>query len=580
MGNSTLMFRLRNPQTPLPAKIPRAIRHIGTVKEEMWTEVDGFKLRKGKDFITQEGLQEYIVQREDVDILLLGSQPGCGKTAGLLMAALDGIDKKKDGMAHGVLFVKKELVSTKDSAGSITQDAKVFFNFADCVFTISENPTASFEKWNTTITFTHANFPNTPNGIKKMQEKFKNFQCARIFIDEATDHNFSTFTYLQSRNRDTSGVVPRMVLTFNVNSWHWTRQVIDWWLMLDPETGMRIADPKKIGKIRYACIKGSTPADIVWGDTKEEVVKKANIVVPPELLKVGIKPEDMVRSIAFRPAVMSENMEMLAATQGKHAANVFNTGGAETRKLWNMDWDAEEESPSEVSYKMIDDLFSNPVDEANAENFGSADVSVGGDLFPFVAWRGHTITAIELIEASDPSYIPVMITRLLEKYNIPMRNFAYDGTGVGEYLKGYINARPIVANTRAITMQDEYGNDADIETFANLNSQIMGKMQYYLETRQVSCEVDAQKTYPHGRNKTPKYLVDILKEEAEVFKKSDVNGKTKYNSKLEFKHHYGYSPDITDAIKYRFVFDIENPKRKEAEPKYSEKDYYSVFNDF
>lgn len=572
------MFEMKNPKAIFPQKMPRAERHAESVKEEVWTEINGQKLRKGMDFMTQEGLQEYMVQREDVDILLLGSQPGCGKTAGLLLGALDGIDKKKEGMAHGVLFVKKQLVSTKDGAGSITQDAKVFYDFGNSTYTMSENPTWSFPQWNTTITFTHANFPETQKGVKDMQEKFKNFQCARIFVDEATDFPFSTFTYLQSRNRDTSGVKPRMICTFNVNSWHWTRRVIDWWLMKDPETGMRIADPAKVGRIRYACFQGNTPEEIVWGDSKEEVVRKANIVVPEYLRKVGLKAEDMVKAVAFRPAIMSENMEMLAATQGRHAANVFNTGGTETRKLWLMDWDAEDESPSQVTCEMINSAFDAPVDGEDEVKYGTADISQGGDACVFIPWRGHTIENFELVDASDPQRLPIRLSALLQKYNIPIENFAYDATGSGQYLKGFINGRPIFFNSRTIQEYDDYGNISNTDSYYNLRSQLHGITQYLFESHQIACEVDCNKLYPHGRHKTNQYISDILKDEKEVFRTIDKNNKIYYRSKKEYKGAHGYSPDFMDAITLRAVFDIDNPNRKVAEPEYDEEDYYAGIN--
>lgn len=571
------MFKLKNPDAKFPERLPHVVRHIGSVHEKMWTEVGGFRLRPGVDFITQAGLQEYIVQRDDVDILLLGSQPATGKTFGLLNAGLDGIDKKTPGMAHGVLFVKKQLISTKDNAGSITQDAKVLYNFADCIYTSSENPTFTFPEWNVVITFTHANFPDTPAGVRSMQEKFKNFQCARIFIDEATEHNYQTFLYLQSRNRDTSGVVPRMVLTFNVNSWHWTRQVIDWWLMKDPETGRRIADPNKIGKVRYAYFKGDSPHEIVWGDTRQEVIEKGNITVPDNLLKVGIKPEDMVRSVAFRPALMTENMEMLTATQGKQATNVFNLGSTEAQKLWYMDWDAEDISTSNIDNDLISDIFDNPTD-AEGEMYATLDVSMGGDNCIMMIWRDHTVIAVQTLDGSRPEYLPEQIKYYLAQYGVPEEHLAFDGTGIGEYLKGFINGRPLVMNTRALTEYDKYGNVAITEQYYNLRSQLLAKTQYMLETRRISCTVSPHTIFPHGRNKAGKYLIDILKEEADVFRSSSKNGKTYYRLKKDFKVQYGYSPDFIDTLSYRAVFDIDAPNRKQADIEFGEEDYYEGLN--
>lgn len=568
------MFRLKTDATATPPKYPTVDRHIGTVKEKMWVEVDGKKLRKGVDYITQTGLQEYMVTREDVNILLLGSQPGSGKTAGLLLAALDGIDKK----GHGVLFVKKQLISTKEGAGTIIEDAKLFYKFADAEFTSSENPTFKFPKWGTSITFTHANFPNTPKGRHDFQEKFKNFQTARIFMDEATDHPYHVFVYLQSRNRDTSGVLPRMILTFNVNSSHWTRQIVDWWLMKDPETGRRIPDPAKIGRVRYALIRGETPADIVWGDTKQEVIEKAHIVVPKELAAIGMTAEDMVKSIAFRPANMAENMEMMTATQGRHAANVFNLGDVETRKLFYEDWDADDEGDSDIGHEVIDSIFTNPQDPPDAEMYASADISGGGDACVMYIWRGNTIVAREEYLLADYRQMPAWVTAKLTQYGVSVKHFAFDATGLGQYLKDFIRGEAIVCNTRPRQEYDEAGNPVTLEEWFNLRSQLMGKMQYMLQTGAISCAIPPDKMFPHGPKRIPKAFRDILREESEVFRRKFKGNKLYYRSKDEFKDKFRYSPNEIDAITYKAVFHLDAKQRKEAPKHYSKQDYYRQMN--
>ena len=179
------MLVLKNKDAVWPELYPKVERELGTVKKKGWVEVDGVRLRDGIDFIPQQGLQEEMIT-EDVDIQLLGGQIGGGKSFGLLMAALDGIHVA----GYGALIVKKQLVATKAGAGGIIDDAKRVYNFAGSEFTGSDNPTFSFPAWGTSITFTHANFSAlTEKGLSDAQEKFKNFQNARIFLDEATDHD-------------------------------------------------------------------------------------------------------------------------------------------------------------------------------------------------------------------------------------------------------------------------------------------------------------------------------------------------------------------------------------------------------
>lgn len=562
------MLRLKDKSVRFPERYPKIERYEGTIHEPGWVKVNGVKLRSGVDYMPQPGLQTIMVT-QDVDIQLLGGQAGGGKTTGLLLAALDGIHKT----GYGCMIVKKQLVATKSGAGGIIDDAKRIFDFAGSEFTSSDNPTFTFPAWGTSIMFTHANFPSdTDKGIKDAQEKFKNFQNSRIFIDEATDHSWRVASYLLSRNRDSSGMSSKMIMTFNTNSNHWTRQLIDWWI---DEDGHVIQS--RIGKIRYALIRGESVRDIIWADTKEEIVKRCNIVVPDDLYAKGLRPEDMVKSVTFRPCKMAENMILMSATHGQHAANLFNLGETETNKLFYENWNEETQGEATISRQMIKNIWSNPYKEGN-EMYASVDVAAGGDNCVMVVWRELTIVAIESFDPEgDYRKVEKWIGATLAHYEVPIGNMAFDATGSGAYLKSYTNGRAITANVRAIQELDEWGNVVTMELFYNLRSQLMGKMQFLMETGKISCVVDQNKYFPHGKNKTDKNLIEIMFEEADIFRRTIKGTKFYFKLKTEFKERYGYSPDYWDAITYRAIFEIDGKAKKEGELELTEADYSSLW---
>jgi len=565
------MLKLRNIDTHFPKLYPKVERKLGVVGDDGWTKVDGVELRKGIDFMPQPGLQEIMIT-EDVDIQLLGGQPGGGKTLGLLLAALDGIDQP----GYGCLIIKKQLVSTKSGAGGIIDDAKrLYMGFAGCEFSGSDNPTFTFPEWGTSITFTHANFSaSTEKGLSDAQEKFKNFQDSRIFVDEATDHDWKIVNYLLSRNRDSSHMKSKFIMTFNTNSHHFTRVLIDWWLKELPD-GRAVVDPAKLGKIRYCHIKGNTPHEIVWGDSREELVKRCNIVIPEDMKAINITPEMMVKSITFRPCKMTENRILMSATQGGHAANVFNLGSTETNKLFYENWNEDTEGEATVSKQMISNIWINPYKEGE-EMYGTLDVADGGDNCALMIWKELTITAVELFNG-DLKQLPPWIEFMLNKYGIKIGNFAFDATGVGSYLKAFTNGRAITSNVRPIQEIDEAGNPVTTEQFFNIRSQLMGKTQFLLETGKISCTIDKYRQFPHGKSKTPKYLIDILQEESDVFRMTTKGNKYYYNNKIEFKSRYGYSPDYTDIIVYRSIFILDGRARKEKEIEFTENDYIGLY---
>jgi len=538
-----------------------------TIDEEGWVKVDGKLLRKGVDIIPQEGLQTEMIT-ENVDIQLLGGDPGAGKSYGILLAALDGIDRP----GYGALIVKKQLVATKGGAGGIIEDAKrIYIPFADCEFRESDNPTFSFPGWGTAVTFTHANFSGeSSKSLTDAQEKFKNFQISHLYVDEATDHSWKVVSYLLSRNRDNSGVPPKMILTFNTNSDHWTRQLIDWWI---DEHGNVI--PERIGVVRYCHIQGDSVRDIVWGSTREEVVRLCGIKIRQDLSDFGMSAEQLVMSVIFRPSGMLDNKILLSSTKGRHAANIFNLGGTETGKLYHNNWNQEVEGVATVSRQMIKNMWGNPTIDGR-QMYASLDVAGGGDNCVMVIWKELTIVAIENFDG-DYKQLEQWISVILRQYGVPIENMAFDATGSGSYLKSYTNGRAITANARAIQEVDEAGNPVLMEQFYNIRSQLMGKMQYLMETGQISCLVDMHRLYPHGSKKTPKELIEILYVEADEFRRTTKNNKFYFKLKTEFKERYGYSPDYWDAILYRAIFELESKSRKEIEQELTIADYAALW---
>lgn len=490
-------------------------------------------------------------------------------TFGILLSALDGIEKR----GYGALIIKKQLVSTKETAGGIIQDAKrVFSDYADCQFSSSDNPTFAFPTWGSNISFTHSNFESTTEKRRQeAQEKAKNFQCSHIFFDELTDFDYGTWSYWLTRNRDSSGVLSKMICTFNTNSHHFTRAIIDWYIGSD---GKVIQD--RIGKVRYFIRQGDSARDWIWGDTVKEVVDKASIEIPQDQLDAGMTPEKMVKSFTFMPCKMSENRVLVNATAGGHIANIYNSGGTEKEKLFDENWNAETGTEATVTKEMIERIFDNPVDN-DETMYATLDVSGGGDGCEMVIWKGLTIINFEQFKANNERKVyeelELWIRFILNKYDIPVENLAFDATGNGQYLKSYSDGRPIIANSRVIPEYDSRGNLSNVDSYFNLRSQLMEKMKVLIDMGLVSCQVDKYKLFEHGKNKTSKTLIEILSEESNVFVRVDRNGKWYYLLKQEFKNKYHFSPDKMDAIIYRAIFELDQSRRKEAVIEYDESDY-------
>ena len=238
------------------------------------------------------------------------------------------------GVTHYGFAAKLISVRLQDSkkGGSMFRDGvTVCGNFANCEYNSADYPTFSWPQWNSSLQLIHSNFNvSNPAEWEQFQDYAKKVQASLIMVDEATEmKEFKMFAYWFSRNRDSSGMTPQMVLSFNPSHDHWTTQMLcdagyigdDWYLRKD-----------MIGKVRYWYNKGKSPAEIVWGDSREEVANAAGLIDRPDDLAAGISRLDYVKSFTVLTGTAASNRELVSATGGQSVANLHATG-AEQRQI-------------------------------------------------------------------------------------------------------------------------------------------------------------------------------------------------------------------------------------------------------
>ena len=497
-------------------------------------------------------------------------------TYGMMLKALNGVGKT--GYTGRLINVRK-LDSAKGT--SMFRDAsEVWGNFSNCEVTTGELPTFAWRKWNNAIQMIHANFNSeNPKEWDEFQEYIKKQQSSYICIDEATAiEEFRMFSYIFSRNRDSSGITPTMVLAFNFKHFHWTTDFLvtagyigkDWYLK-----------PEMIGATRYFYIKGDDATKIIWGDSKEEVARAADIHINEEDREAGLTELDMVKSFTLFSGHASGNRKLVAATGGQSVANLHAVGGAQRRVLAEGYAGPIDENETSVTEQMIRDMMTNPED-ADENMYGTLDVSGGdtkSDNCPLIIWKGLRIIAIELFHG-DPKELVEWIDTMLQRYNIPVKNFAFDATGIGNYLKAFTAGYPITANKTALQEYDENGNAVTLEQYFNLSSQLLGKMKVLFETGAISTSMDLEMRIPYGKKGEKRRILDILYNEINIFVATTRNKRIYYRSKDEYKTRYKSSPDLMDAICLRAIWELDARPKKQPEPEIEEDAYEGLFNDY
>ena len=477
-------------------------------------------------------------------------------------------------------FISMRLADSKKGT-SIYRDAnELLGNFANCEVNSSDSPTFAWPKYNSAVQLIHSNFNiENPAEWDEFRQLAKKTQASKMQVDEGDAMPFRMFSYWMSRCRDSSGMKPQFTMSFNPEYANWTTSFLLNGGYINPDT--YYIYPEMNGATRYLYINGDDVNDIIWGDTPEEVAKAAGITLSAADRAAGLTEADMVKSFTMFTGEASDNRKLIAATGGGSVANLHATGKTQRAVLKGAYFGPTNNERSSVTKQMILNMPTNPINDD--ENFyATLDVSAGGeksDGCPMVIWKGLQIIAVEYFKG-DMKELVDWINAKLSAYNVPFRNFCYDGAGIGYYLNSFINANPILSNSTSKKEVDEYGNPVSVDNFFNLRSQLLGKTQVLFQTGQISTSLDLNDRHPYGNKGEMRSLRDILFDEIDLFVSTTRNNKTYFLSKSEYKsRHQKNSPDLMDSICLRAYFELDARPKKQPTPEIDD-DAYDLYNDY
>lgn len=498
-------------------------------------------------------------------------------TFGGLLASMKGVGKQN---YTGRIVT----MQSKDGEGgtSMSRDAEqIYGQFAGCKLSKSGGLTAEWAQWNNAIKFIHTNFnPENPKEWSDYKQHCKANTAIFFYIDECTGiETWKKFAYLFSRNRDSSGAMrPKMIISFNPEHEHWTTAFLkragflteEWWFKKEMN-----------GKTVYFFSTGDDIDGLIFGSSREEVVRRAGITISDEEAALGMTPEDMVKSFTCLFASPADNKILVNITKGESIANLAAVGKTEGAKMHLGYFGPSDSGNTKITAQVIENIFKTPVSDFKEQKYATLDVSAGGDLTIMWIWRGLTLIGREDIISDDPIKLEQWVSHCLSKWGVPIRNFAYDAGGMGFFLKRFKDGYAITNNMRPVQEVDSFGNATDIhKDYYDIRSQLMAKFEAMLRIGDISCEISPQTLFSHTKKKIEKPFIDILIEERNLFIWEKLNNKIKARTKQDFKTRYGYSPDAMDSLWMVARFYIDGRAKKEEEPEFTEADYYEAFNSF
>lgn len=247
-------------------------------------------------FFPQPGSQQSMLECT-ADIALNSAGAGTGKSYAMLLEHLRWIHLPD---YNGVII--RRTFSQIFGAGGLWDEAgKIFRHFGARGIRVPR-PTYIFPS-GAKVVFMHIQHED------KVDLYTQGLQMPVISIDEATQFSKSTFLYLMSRNRSTTGINSYIRMTCNPSPYSFLRDMADWWI---DSNGDIIND--RCGVVRYFAHVNDK---FNWADSKEELLEKYGEFVSPKSFTVikGVLEEN--KALLEKDPSYMASLQNLTAEQRK-----------------------------------------------------------------------------------------------------------------------------------------------------------------------------------------------------------------------------------------------------------------------
>jgi phage terminase large subunit len=238
------------------------------------------------------------------------------------------------------------------------------------------------------------------------------------------------------------------------------------------------------------------------------------------------------------------------------------------QRLFEGNWDYDEDQDSLITFDALTDAFSNPVVK-DGDKYLIIDVArLGQDSTVFAFWDSLELYKIEQFHKQDTQTTIQKAKDMARAENIPYSHIIIDEDGIGgAVVDGMFGVKGFIANSTPLpTASEVRARDRKIESFlipkrnfANLKTQCAFKLAELINEHKIVFNV-------------PKYRDIIIEELTALLRQKDIDseGKLRIRPKEDAKLELARSPDIGDTIIYRAWFELQkdfvddSPERQQA----------------
>lgn len=262
--------------------------------------------------------------------------------------------------------------------------------------------------------------------------------------------------------------------------------------------------------------------------------------------------EVLPKEYAFIQSLYGDN-PYTAEEYGKQLSQI--TDLAQKERLMFGNWEYDADANALINYDAILDLFTNTVNETG--KYLTADIArFGQDRTVIGIWKGFNLYKVIVKKQQGIDRTSEDIRNILAQEEIPYSQAVVDEDGIGggvvDALRGI---RGFIANA---TPFDESGKKVN---YKNLKAQCSYKLADKINNHQIS--IKGNPYFENGMQRFQPVFDETSKQELieELgwikSKDADKDGKRAIVPKEEVKEHLGRSPDLSDMMMMRMLFEVQ-----------------------
>lgn len=209
-------------------------------------------------------------------------------------------------------------------------------------------------------------------------------------------------------------------------------------------------------------------------------------------------------------------------------------------RLFEGSWDYDNDPARLIEHDAIADLYTNEDVQEGGDKYITADVArYGHDLTVIALWEGLRILHVTVMEKSSVPEVAASITSLSKLEGVARSRIVIDDDGIGGGVVDLLpGCYPFKGGAKPIPVK---GQDVN---FLNLKAQCYYQLAEHINERELHWT-------PEGhRDKVTEELAWVKRD------KMDMDGKLRILPKEKVKEGIGRSPDFSDVLMMRMVFEL------------------------